>query len=328
MERLIGKRILVTGGTGFVGSHVAEALLAKHASVVVPYRSIDPRSYFATASLAQRTILSVCDVTDARRIFDVVTKYEIEYIFHLAALATVTAAYHNPLESIVTNVVGTANVLEAARRFPGVKGVIVASSDKAYGKSHKPSVETDRLAGDHPYEASKSSMDLLSSAYIKTYGTPVVITRFGNIYGPGDNNYSRIVPGIMQSMVTGMPLELRSDGTYMRDYVYVGDVARAYLFMLEHLEEFKGEAFNISTGVSLSVLQLIKKSEKILKKKINYRFMRTAKNEIPYQHLDCTKITKLGWRPTYTLEKGLRLSYRWYTKHNRNCFGIHPSKPF
>lgn len=315
MERLTGKRILVTGGTGFVGSHVAEALLMRGAAVVVPYRSVDPHSYFSTSKLAQRVILSVCDVTDARRMFDVVTKYEIEYIFHLAALATVTAAYHNPLESVVTNVVGTANVLDAARRFPGVKGVIVASSDKAYGKSRKPYVETDRLAGDHPYEASKSSMDLISTAYFKTYGTPVVITRFGNIYGPGDNNYSRIVPGIMQSIVGGTPLELRSDGTYVRDYVYVGDVARTYLFLLEHLEKTKGEAFNISTGVSLSVLQLIKRSEKILKKKINYRFMHTAKNEIPYQHLDCTKITKLGWRPAYTPEKGLQLSYRWYKKY-------------
>lgn len=315
MERLTGKRILVTGGTGFVGSHVVAALLKQGASVVVPYRSIDSHSYFATAGLTQKTILSVCDVTDARRVFDVVTKYEIEYIFHLAALATVTAAYHNPLESVVTNVVGTANVLEAARRFPEVRGVIVASSDKAYGKSRKPYVETDPLAGDHPYEASKSSMDLISGAYAKTYRTPVVITRFGNIYGPGDNNYSRIVPGIMQSIVGGTPLELRSDGTYVRDYVYVGDVARAYLFLLRHFEKANGEAFNISTGVSLSVLQLIKKSEKILKKKINYRFMRTAKNEIQYQHLDCTKITTLGWRPAYALTEGLRLSYRWYKKN-------------
>lgn len=315
MERLTGKRILVTGGTGFVGSHVVAALLAKGASVVVPYRSIDPHSYFATAKLAQKTTVTVCDVTDARRVFDVVTKYEIEYIFHLAALATVTAAYDNPLESVVTNVVGTANVLEAARRFPGVKGVIVASSDKAYGKSRKPYVETDPLAGDHPYEASKSSMDLISGAYAKTYHVPVVITRFGNIYGPGDNNYSRIVPGIMQSFASGKPLALRSDGTFVRDYVYVGDVARAYLFLLGHFEKANGEAFNISTGVSLSVLQLIKKTEKILRKKINYRFMHTAKNEIPYQHLDCAKITALGWRWAFALEKGIRLSYQWYKKY-------------
>jgi len=312
MEKLIGKHILVTGGTGFVGSHLVHALVARHARVIVPFRALDPRSYFATEKLSNKTMLVSCDLKDKERVFDIVSKYEIEYIFHLAAQAIVTTAFENPVETIESNVLGTTYIAEAARRFSHVKGVIVASSDKSYGKTKKPSVETDPLRGDHPYEVSKSSMDLIANAYAKTYHVPLVISRFGNIYGEGDLNFSRIIPGIMKAMVTKETLVLRSDGSYVRDYIYVDDVVSGYLFLLNRMDTVKGEAFNLSSDMSYSVVDLLKKTMNVLKRKIPYRIENSAENEIPYQHLNVEKITRLGWKPTHSLRATLPQIFRWY----------------
>lgn len=313
--RVKGKRVLVTGGTGFVGSNLVEALVEKGASVVVSYRSLDPQSYFATQNLGERVVLAAADLKDTARVFELVVKYDVEYIFHLAAQAIVPTAYINPLETIASNVMGTANVLEAVRRAQAVKGVIVASSDKAYGKAARACVEEDPLHGDHPYEASKSSADLLALAYAKTYGLPVVVTRFGNIYGPGDLNFNRIIPGIMKTLLTGETLGLRSDGTYVRDYVYVKDVVAGYLFLWGKIESIKGETFNLSSQDSLSVIQLIKKAQKVFSQKIPYKIDNNAVNEIPYQHLDWKKIEKLGWLPSYNLEVGMKQTLDWYREN-------------
>ena len=312
MEKLIGKHILVTGGTGFVGSHLVKALVARHARVVVPFRALDPRSYFATEKLSNKATLVSCDLKDKERVFDIVSKYEIEYMFHLAAQAIVTTAFENPVETIESNVLGTTYIAEAARRFSHVKGVIVASSDKSYGKSKKPSIETDPLRGDHPYEVSKSSMDLIANAYAKTDHVPLVITRFGNIYGEGDLNFSRIIPGIMKAVITKETLVLRSDGSYVRDYIYVDDVVSGYLFLLNRMDTVKGEAFNLSSDMSYSVVDLLKKTMRVLKRKIPYRIENSAENEIPYQHLNRDKITGLGWKPTHTLRDTLPQIFRWY----------------
>jgi CDP-glucose 4,6-dehydratase len=312
MEGLTGKNILVTGGTGFVGSHLVKALVARRATVFVPFRSLDPRSYFATERLSNKAVLVSCDLKDRDRIFDIVTKYRIDYIFHLAAQALVQTAYENPVETIESNVMGTTYILEAARRFSSVQGVIVASSDKSYGKSRKPYVETDPLCGDHPYEVSKSATDLIAHAYAKTYHVPVVVTRFGNIYGEGDLNFSRIIPGIMKAIIRKEKLVVRSDGTYIRDYVYVKDVVSGYLFLLHHIDTVKGEAFNLSSNTSYSVIDLIRQTERVLKRKIPYRIENSAKNEIPYQHLNMEKINKLGWKPTHSFKTTLPFILRWY----------------
>ena len=312
MEGLRGRNILVTGGTGFVGSHLVEALAGLGARVVIPYRSIDPRSYFVTQGLDKKVILASGDVTDRRRIVDIVTKYEIEDIFHLAAQPIVDTAYHNPHETIETNVMGAANILDAAWTSGTVRRIIMTSSDKAYGKSESTYTEESPLLGDHPYEASKSAADMVTRAYVVTYGAPVVSVRFGNIYGPGDLNMSRIFPGIMQTVMTGKPLHLRSDGTFVRDYVYVGDVVTAYLFLEHEADKISGQVFNIASNTSSTVVDLIKKAENILSVKIPYVVDNSQKNEIPRQHLSWEKMRKLGWKPTYSLEKGLKETYTWY----------------
>ncbi len=314
--RLADKTILVTGGTGFVGSHLVEKLCASGARVVVPYRSVDPKSYFAIQKLQTKAVMTIADLKNYTRVLDIVTKYEITHIFHLAAQPIVTTAYINPLETMASNVMGTAHILEAAR-VSGVKGVIITSSDKAYGKSKKQYEETDPLRGDHPYEASKSAADLLAHSYWKTYRLPVVVTRFGNIYGPGDLNFSRIVPGIMKAIFDKEVLHLRSDGTFVRDYVYVGDIVSAYMWILDHFDLVRGEALNVASDTSVSVLDLIKKSKSILHKPIRYSIDKTEVNEITYQHLSYEKIKKLGWRPHISLKQGLTQTYKWYKKYSR-----------
>lgn len=315
MESINGKNILVTGGTGFAGSHLVKELLRLGATVIVPIRSLDPRSYFATEQLGKKTVLAICNLKDEGRVLDVVSKYEIDYIFHLAAQAIVTTAYENPSETIISNIVGTTNILEAARRLSRVKGVIVASSDKSYGKSTKPYKETDPLRGDHPYDVSKSSTDLIAQAYSKTYNLPIVVTRFGNIYGEGDLNFSRIIPGIMKSIITKSQLELRSDGSYVRDYVYVKDVVSAYIFLLKNINQTKGQVFNISSNDSYSVISLVKKISQLTKNKFKYSILNVAKNEIPYQHLDDSKIRGLGWKSVYTISRTSKSILNWYKKH-------------
>lgn len=292
-----------------------EELLNRGASVVVTFRSSDPRSYFATRKLADRSILAVCDLKDTQRVYDVVTRYEVDYIFHLGAQAIVTTSYNNPLEAVATNVMGTVNILEAARRFPGVKGVIFASSDKAYGKSSKPYMENDPLRGDHPYEVSKSSADLIAYSYHKTYNLPVVVTRFGNIYGEGDLNFSRIIPGAMKAIITNETLEIRSNGKYVRDYLYVKDVVNGYLTLVQSIGKVKGEAFNFGSEETLSVIDVVRLIEKILKRKIYYSILDIAQNEIPYQSLDYSKIKKLlGWKPRYSISQTIKGIFQWYKR--------------
>lgn len=311
---LKNKNVLVTGGTGFVGSHLVKELIKMGAKVVTTYEYLDPLSYFITEKLDKKCTMVNLDVADFEAVYDTVTKFDIEYIFHLAAQAIVEVAYYNPRKTLKSNVMGTVNVLESARLFPKVKAVVVASSDKAYGKLAKGKyVETDALRGDHPYDVSKSATDLISQCYFRTYQVPVVVTRFGNIYGEGDNNYSRIIPGLMKIILEKKTMELRSDGKAIRDYLYVKDVVTGYLKLAQNIDKTKGEAYNFGSEETLSVVELIKEIEKALKIKVNYKILNIAKNEIPYQSLNYDKIKKtLGWKPKYTVKKVAKDIYRWY----------------
>lgn len=316
MKSLKGANILVTGGTGFVGGHVVEILLKQKANVISTFIVQEPNSYFFRSRLDRQVTLVHQDVRDFDGLRYLINRFEIGYVIHLAAQPLVEVAYAYPLQTLSTNIMGTANVLEASRLFSGLRGVIVASSDKAYGKHGKAKyIEADELRGDHPYEVSKSATDMLCTMYAKTYGLPVIATRFGNIYGEGDLNMSRIVPGIMEAVVNKHPLKLRSNGTFVRDYLYVKDVALGYVQLLNRLPEFAGESFNFGSGDTLSVLKLIDTIGKTLNRRVAYSVANSAKNEIPYQSLDYSKIHQaIGWAPKYSVRKTAKQIFEWYQK--------------
>lgn len=320
---LKNQNILVTGGTGFIGSHLIEGLVGQKCKIITTFQTLSPGTYFYTQKLNLKVKMILTDVCDFDQIFHQITKHQIDYIFHLAAQPLVETAYYNPKMTLKTNILGTINVLESARLFPKVKGVVIASSDKAYGKLAAKTargiktkyLETDPLNGDHPYEVSKSSADLIAQAYFKTYNVPVIITRFGNVYGEGDLNFDRLIPGIMEAMINKGTLEIRSNGKYRRDYLYVKDVVKGYLLLLQHIDKVKGQAFNFGSKDNYSVIDLITLIEKILKKKVSYKILRTAKNEIPYQSLDYSKaVTLLKWQPKNKLAAVINKVYQWYNK--------------
>lgn len=309
------KNVFVTGGTGFVGSHLAEALISKGANVFVLWRSVDPKLYFFSKKLNEKCVNVSGDLRDFSRIKEILAKYEIDIIYHVGAQPLVQTAYIEPYETLMSNVLGTINVLESARLYGKSKAIIVASSDKAYGVSEKlPYTEEVKLEGKFPYDVSKSCTDLIARMYATTYGLPIVVTRFGNIYGAGDTNFSRIIPGTIKSLIKNDTLQIRSDGKMIREYVYVKDVVLGYLMLVENIDKIKGEAFNFSSKDKLSVLECAQKVSKVLGKKLKYEILNQGKYEIPEQSLSYEKINKaIGWKPSYSFEEGIKETFSWYT---------------
>lgn len=310
---LQNKACLVTGGTGLVGSHVVERLLGLNAQVFVVDLQVLSKSYFDLKKFSDKCPVFIQDVRDAVKIKEIVDQNRIEYIFHLAAQPIVGEAFLHPMLTLDTNIMGTVSVLEAAKENKNIKAVVVASSDKAYGKHSYNVTEDQPLSGDHPYDVSKSAADLISMAYFHTYNLPVTVSRFGNIFGPGDLNFSRIVPGVMDSIINNKNLEIRSDGTFVRDYVYVKDVADGYVVLAEQIGKTAGQAFNFSSGHNLSVLKIIEDIEKVIGKKLKYRVVNSQQNEIPRQSLNYEKVRKtLDWKPKFTFEQGIKETFEWY----------------
>lgn len=302
------KTVLVTGGAGFIGSHLVRELAGRGQRIVV----IDDLSSGKKESVPAETVFYQADVRNAKAIADIFEKEKPQVVYHFAARPLVEDAYHNPADAMETNIMGTVNVLEACRKQGNLESIIIVSSDKAYGKSHQlPYHENSPLKGDHPYDVSKSSADLIAQTYAATYGLPILITRFSNVFGPGDMNFSRIIPGIIQAVIHNQELLIRSDGTMVREYTYVKDIVAGCIALANHKKDF-GQAFNFGSKNVLSVLDVIKKSEEALGVKVNYRILNTAKNEIPAQYLDWSKAQQvLGWQPATPLDQGIKETFEW-----------------
>jgi len=211
---------------------------------------------------------------------------------------------------------GTVNVLEVCRTTQGVpqniKSIVIVSSDKAYGKAEKlPYIETSPLRGDHPYDASKSAADLIARAYFVTYNMPIVITRFSNVFGPGDQNFSRIIPGILRAVIKNKEFLVRSNGKMIREYTYIKDIADGCIKLAGNSENF-GEAFNFGSKNIFNVIEVINDIEKILDVKVDYKILNIAKNEIPAQYLDWSKAKKiLSWQAKTSFEDGIKETFNW-----------------
>lgn len=314
------RRALVTGATGIVGSWLCDELSRRGAFVVALVLDDDPQSRFYADGIFRRCTVVRGDLSDFATCMRAINVHDVEYVFHLGAQTIVGAALRDPLECFESNIRGTYNLLEAVRRLEGlVKAVVVASSDKAYGDSDVlPYTEDMPLRGRHPYDVSKSCTDLLAHTYAHTYGTNVTIARCGNIYGGGDLNWSRIVPGAIRSIVNGAPLTLRSDGKMIRDYIYVRDVVSAYLALAEAGDpaEISGEAFNFSPESEYTVLDIVAAVESVAGAKLRLNVQNSASMEIRNQTLDASKAKRLlSWKCEWSLDDGLRETLAWYKRH-------------
>lgn len=312
------KRVLITGATGMVGSWVARRLVDEHAHVVVLVRDVDPMSELLRSGTVTRTSMVNGRLEDYGTVERAISEHDVDTVFHLGAQTIVGTAFRSPMQTLQANVAGTWNVLEAARVHSSlVRRLVVASSDKAYGRaSELPYREDMPLRGTAPYEVSKSCTDLVTASYATTYGTPVAIARCGNIYGGGDLNWSRIVPGTIRSLLRGEQPVLRSDGTFLRDYIFVEDVVDAYLVLARSLggDVSPGQAFNFSDEKPLSVLDIYSAvCQAVTGAYVEPLVLGRAKDEIQDQYLDSTKAKQvLGWSASWGLERGLVVTTDWY----------------
>jgi CDP-glucose 4,6-dehydratase len=312
--------VLVTGATGLVGSWLTRRLQEGRADVVCLVRDWVPQSELVRSRTIDRVKVVRGDVRDRELLERALGEYEIDTVIHLAAQTIVGIANRNPISTFESNIQGTWNLLEACRRSPAVKSIVVASSDKAYGDQEElPYDENTPLEGRHPYDVSKSCSDLITQAYAKSYGLPVVVTRCGNFYGGGDLNWNRIVPGTIRSIVRGERPVIRSDGQFVRDYFYVEDGAAAYMLLAEQLsvrQELRGQAFNFSNEIQVTVLELVNRILRLMNSTLEPDVRNEASNEIRHQYLNATRAREiLNWKPLYTLDQGLEHTAVWYREY-------------
>jgi len=311
------RSVLVTGATGFLGGWLVKELLARHAKVVALVRDGAPGSLFQAERLADRVDVVRGALSDRDLLRRAMCEYDVETVFHLGAQALVGVARADPIGTLEANVAGTWNLLEAARQS-SIREVVVASSDKAYGiSSTLPYAETHPMDGRYPYDVSKSCADLICRMYAETYGVQVCMTRCGNLFGGGDLNFSRTIPGVIRATQRGERFVIRSDGRYVRDFIYVQDAVLGYLMLAEAMaidRTLRGNAFNFSLEVRFTVLELVKLVLTMMgRRDLSPIVQNIATDEIREQYMVADKARHLlGWLPRFTMEEGLRETIAWY----------------
>lgn len=311
------RKVFVTGCTGLLGAWLTDWLAGQGADVVGLIRDQIPQSNFYALGLQHRIATVRGALEDYTLIERTLNEYEIEIVFHLGAQTIVGIANENPRSTLSSNIMGTWNVLEAVRRSPKVRALVLASSDKAYGEQPTlPYRENAPLTGRHPYDVSKSCADLVSQMYWHSYRTPMAITRCGNFFGGGDLNFNRIVPGTIRSLINGQQPVMRSDGSLIRDYFYIKDAVGAYVCLAEALFSGRGlgQAYNFSNELQVTVAEIVSLISRLMGQSTQAPVvLNSAVNEIAHQYLSAEKArTELGWKPQYTLEQGLTETIDWY----------------
>ncbi|MEW6696553.1 MAG: GDP-mannose 4,6-dehydratase [Bacillota bacterium] len=321
MSQWRDKYVLVTGCTGIIGSWLTNRLVREGAKVVGIIRDHVGYSNLYQDGLTHQIDIAHGDITDFQFVNRVLAEYEVDTVFHLAAQTIVTIANRSPLSTFESNIKGTWTILEACRLSPTVERVVVASSDKAYGDAEQlPYVEGHPLKGRHPYDVSKSCTDLIAQSYYHTYRLPVAVSRLANVYGGGDLNFNRIVPGTMKAVLENRSPVVRSDGSPLREYLYVEDAVQAYITLAENLHrpEVTGQAFNFAPHKPFAVLEMVEAIIKVSGKELqpDVRGKRFLDGEIQHQYSDSSKARKiLEWVPRWELEQGLAKTLAWYRQY-------------
>ncbi len=313
-----GKKVLITGATGFIGSHVASAL-CRTADVTVLERDSTKDSFLTLSGNMKHVNIARGELESMDAVMRVLAEYEIDTVFHIGAQPIVEISKVEPRKTFESNIEGTWNVLEACRLVSyesrKLQRIIVASSDKSYGSQAPPYTEDMPLGGESPYDVSKACADLISQSYRKNYALPICISRLGNVFGPGDTNFNRIVPGTIKSIIEGGDVKIRSDGSLVREYFYVKDAVSAYLTLAEnmHRKEVLGEAFNFGSGEKMSVLDVVKRISDFMGYKGQPKILDSARNEIQTQFLSTGKARRiLGWSPSFSFSGALPETVGWY----------------
>jgi CDP-glucose 4,6-dehydratase len=303
------KNVLITGINGFVGSSVAEREIINGNNVIGIVRDINKKS--------QLDILNKCtiiygDINDAFLIERIIAEYEINLVYHLAAMSIVKIANKNPINCYKSNIIGTINILEGVRKInPNIK-VILASSDKSYG-THKilPYTEDMKLQPDDPYSTSKACADLIAQSYYKTYGIDVNIIRCANIYGPRDMNFSRIIPNSINKILNNQKPQIYSGVMlFKREFIYIDDVVDAYCLLSTN--GISGEIYNIGDDEFYTIEDIVKKISKLMKYNGEIDIIEKDFIEIPFQYMSADKLKKLGWKKKYSFLNGLEKTIKWY----------------
>jgi CDP-glucose 4,6-dehydratase len=313
----LNKNVFITGCTGLLGSWLTEELLNLNTTVIGLVRDHVPQSKIYKEGLIDKINIVCGNLEEYSVIERTLNEYEVEIVFHLGAQTIVPIANNNPISTFESNMKGTWVLLEACRRNKQVKKIIVASSDKAYGE-HKilPYTEDMPLMGRNPYDVSKTCADLISQMYFYHYGLPVCVTRCGNLFGGGDLNFNRLIPGTIRSVFYGERPVIRSDGKYVRDYFYVEDAAKAYILLAEKMDDdgIVGQAFNFGNDTPLTVREITKEILSLMNRlDLEPIILNQAKGEILEQYLSSKKAREmLGWKPRFSLRDGLSETIKLY----------------
>lgn len=315
-----GRSVLVTGATGLLGGWLVQALIRTGAEVVALIRDGSPHCMLVREKLVDKIATVHGDILDLALMRRTMAEYSVDTAFHLAAQAIVGVAKIDPVGTLETNIRGTWNILDAARTT-GVKQIVVASSDKAYGACPQlPYQEDQPLRGTYPYDVSKSCADLLCGMYARTYQLPVAVARCANLFGGGDLNFSRTIPGVISSTLKSERFLIRSDGKFVRDFLYVQDAAFAYMHLAKALASDRsliGEAFNFGLGAPLTVLEVVHMVLSMMRRTdLEPVIQNIATSEIREQYLATNKAFRiLGWSPKYTMADALEKTISWYRSY-------------
>lgn len=303
----VNRRVLITGATGFIGRHLVSRLLNEGAIVATFVLDEEYPLNNAPVVIFRGNIQSLSDVQRA------IGRFQPEYVFHLAAQPLVDTALRSVLDTLNTNIQGGWNILHACQEY-GVKHLLFVSTDKVYGNAHYASEELCLDGGGHPYNASKACADILAQMYVEVFDLPVAIVRSGNIYGEGDVNWDRLIPGVSRWIIEGKPVVLRSNGQFTRDYIYVDDIVDGYLLLAGG--GHRG-VYNFGSDEYHSVLDIVSFLAEASGVSPEIIIQDTARNEIPHQHLTWDKARSIGWFPKTPLEEGLKRTYEWYREYRR-----------